>query len=1040
MTHSRTAGKLYLCFALLAAFASVASAQSTISGQVRDTSGAAMPGVKVEAASPALIEGSRSVTTDSDGRYAIVDVRPGTYTVTFTQPGFAVFKRQVEVPANVTVPVDGEMQVGSTEQTVEVQAQVATVDVENVGHPEVLTRADMDSVPTARNMQSIGSYVPGVHLNLPDVAGSQQTEQTYMQAHGNPSWRDTYLLDGMRVNTTQGDGMIQIYVDNALVQESSYQTSSVTGEVQGGGVYTNLVPKDGGNSLHGALFLGYVPAEFVGNNITSALVARGVTGQSAVTRLEDFDGSLGGPIIKDKLWFLMSGRKQLSWLQAAGSFYLNGQPGVEQTFIWSGATRLTYQINSKNKVSAMWTRDFKTKVADVVTGAGGYSDVNPNVASLQRYPVMYYIMQARWTSTPTPRLVVQAGLSYTKLDYDITYHQNVQQVPFTPAWLADAAELDFAKLTRQVAGSVNTYAKYQRMVYAGSGAYVTGSHQIKFGFTDDRGPVYVTNIANGDAYYNYSNGVPLSITAYNTPTYAKPFLNADLGIYATDTWHIKRLAINAGLRWEYYSGQINPQSAPAGRFVGARSFGLIDCNTVPGMGCFKDWTPRLGAIYDLFGNHKTAIKAGVGKYDTPITGSILNNFNPMTLFSETIQWVNAPTTACQTTTSGGVGAAYAGSTPGCIPAGIGFGDQNIGPNPNPRFGQINNINLDPNFHREYQYQYSLGVQQEVMHGVTVNFGWNRTSDYQQILVLNSAVPFSAWTPYQITNPLNGTPITVYNLQPAYFGLIPQLHQTNAPQSLRRNTYTGFETSAVARLRHGIFIVGGWTIEKQTDRACDMSTSPLGNALNDPNTLRFCDQTGNLNQSLGAITGIPFRNEFKLQTNVPVKWGFEVNASLYSDPVYSTNFGTSFSGNGLSLAGVSPLALYGGDVGGFKMVNWPITPTTRYPMNCVCSNPGGLVDPGLTQGAETVMLIPPGSRLTPRLSQFDLGFRKIFHIREKYNLMGEAQIFNLFNASTVLTESYTLGGSITPYVQGGPGGVPSVILNPRMLRLNLQFKF
>src|SRR5579872_688474 len=260
--------------AILVLFATFASAQSTISGQAKDSSGAVMAGVTVEASSPALIERSRTATTNGEGRYAIVDVRPGTYTVTFTMQGFSQIKQQVEVPSNVTVPVDAVMQVGAVGQTVEVQAQVATVDVENVAHPEVLSRTDMDSLPTARNMQSIGSYVPGVHLNAPDVGGYQQIEQTYMSAHGQPATRDTYLLDGMRVNTMQLDGLIQIYVDNGLLTESTYQTSNVTAEVQGGGVYTNLVPKDGGNEYHGALYLGYTPSQFVGNNVNQSLISR----------------------------------------------------------------------------------------------------------------------------------------------------------------------------------------------------------------------------------------------------------------------------------------------------------------------------------------------------------------------------------------------------------------------------------------------------------------------------------------------------------------------------------------------------------------------------------------------------------------------------------------------------------------------------------------------------------------------------------------------------------------------------------------------
>jgi hypothetical protein len=959
-----------------------------------------------------------------------VDIRPGTYTVTFTKPGFSLVKEQIEVPANVTVPVDATMLVGSVGQTVEVQAQVATVDIENVAHPEVLTRADMDSLPTARNMQSIGSYVPGIHLNQPDVGGSQQIEQTYMSTHGNPAGRDIYLLDGMRVNTMQNDGLIQIYVDNGLIQESTYQTSNATAEVGGGGVYTNLIPKDGGNEFHGQLFLGYVPSQFVGTNVTSALTARGLTGQSAVNRIEDFNGSLGGPIIKDKLWFLVGGRKQLSFVQSAGSFYPDGSPGIEKSYIYTGDIRLTYQINAKNKVSAMWIRDWKTKENDVVTGAGGYSDVNPAISSLERMPKMYYIFQTRWTGTLTPRLILQSGLSFTKLDYNILYHAGVAKTPFTADWYANATELDLTRLTRSIAGSVNTYAKYERWVYAASGAYVTGSHQIKFGLTDDWGINYLNNIANGDAYYQYSNGVPLQIIAYNTPTYQKFRVKSDLAIYGVDTWHFKRLAITAGLRWEYLNNYIEKQTAPAGRFVGARDFPQVDCGAVQGLSCFKNWSPRIGLVYDVFGNHKTAIKAGVGKYNTPVVTSNLNAFNPMYTATQAISWLNRPTTACETPSPG--------INPGCIPSGSGFGDGDVGPNPNPRFGLLNNITQDPHFKREYQWQYNVGIQQEVMRGVTLNFNWNRTSDYEQPLVINYAVPSSAWTPTQIANPLDGTPITVYNLQPAYFGLTPVLYQTNAPQSLRHNTYTGFETSSTARLPHGAFIFAGWTIEKQTDTACDINTNSTGTALNDPNSLRFCDWSGGLQQALGKISGVPFRSEFKLQTNVPIKWGFEVNASIYSDPVFSGNFATPIASS--TTGPPLPLTAYAGQNQGFKTVNWTISPTTKYPADCNCPNPGGLVDPDLKQGSETIQLIAPGSRLTPQLTQFDIGARRIFRIHEKYTIIPEMQLFNVINASTVLTETQTLGGTVKPFVAGGPGGTPSVILNPRMLRLNLQFKF
>lgn len=279
----------------LALLSSFASAQGTIAGIAKDSSGAVMAGVSVEAFSEALIEKSRAVKTDGEGRYAVVDVRPGSYTVTFTIQGFTLVKEQADVVANITVTVDAILNPSSTDETVNVESVIAGADIQDVAPPEVFSRSDMDAIPSARNMQSIASLVPGVHLNTPDVGGSMQTQQTYITAHGNQSWHDTYLLDGLLINSTQFDGQVQTYVDNEIIQEATYQTSNITAEVEGGGVYVNLVPKDGGNQYHLDAFLGNVPTAFVGSNVTSAETARGLIGESRVNQIQDFDGSLGGP-------------------------------------------------------------------------------------------------------------------------------------------------------------------------------------------------------------------------------------------------------------------------------------------------------------------------------------------------------------------------------------------------------------------------------------------------------------------------------------------------------------------------------------------------------------------------------------------------------------------------------------------------------------------------------------------------------------------------------------------------------------------------
>ena len=1038
--------------AALAFLPSVASAQSSIVGQAKDSSGAVMVGVSVQAASEALIEKQRTVTTDGQGRYAVVDVRPGTYTITFSMQGFATVKQSVEVPANTTVTIDGALKPGSVGETVNVEAAVATVDTQDVAHPNVLTRETMDEVPNARNLQSVGSLTPGAHLNTPDPGGLQQVQQTYLTAHGNQTNSTTVLVDGMLVNTTQSDGTIQTYIDNGIIQESTYQTSNVTAEIEGGGVYVNLVPKDGSNTFHADFFYGIIPSAFVGTNATALQIQEGLVGQEKVSEIEDANGSLAGPLIKDKLWFLIVGRKQVANLQSAGSFYSNGQPGIENDHIWTGTGRLTYQMNTKNKFAAMWMRDWKTVGDDIVTGAGGYNDANPTFSSNHRLPVMYYIMQGRWTGTLTPKLILQAGISDDKLDYYVTNQPGVYVGDLTPQGIAAADELDTSLLTRSVAGAVQSYYHFDRYAYNVAGQYVTGSHQVKFGYMDSYGPAYANNLANGDAIYNYANGVPVSISAYDTPTYAQPYLDHDLGLYASDTWNFKRLSVTGGIRWEYLENHVNPQNAPAGRFEPARSFSRIDCSTNQGLSCFKDWTPRLGLVYDVFGNHKTAIKAGIGKYDVPIVSSNLANFNPMFETSQTVSWTTPPTTSCQL--GGNPGYQLVTGTPGCFPTGNTYGTGNVGANPNPAFGQLVPHSLDPNNHREYNMQYSAGIQQEIYRGVTFNANWNRRVEYQEEYVVNEAVPFSAWTTTTITNPLDGTPITVFNLNPASNGLTALYHQTNAPKSLASNVYNGFEFSASGRLPHKISFTAGWSLDNEWDRSCSMNASSSG--LNDPNSLRFCDMSGasgltgpnGVNvQSLGALTGVPYRNEFKFNGTVPIKWGVEASFAIFDAPVNS-NFAFNNSANVTNTA----YNAFTADVQGFKGLNWTVSKTTKYPTDCNCATPGQLVDPGMTQASEAIMLIAPGTQLTPRINQDDLTLRRVFHIKEKYSLSAEFTMFNMFNQSIPLTQSESLGSQAKLFMTSsecsavgnptncGIGGQPSLTTNPRMFRISTQFKF
>lgn len=236
----------------------VAQGQSGIAGVVKDATGAVLPGVTVEASSDVLIEKTRTVLTDDAGVYRIVDLRPGTYAVIFTLEGFNSFKRDdLELPANFTATVNAEMRVGSIEESVTVSGQSPVVDLQSAATQQVLPRSVLDAIPTGRSIWATGQLVPGVTLSAPDVGGSRGMQQVYMAVHGSDTRDNTQLVDGLRMNSFDGDGNVQAYYNDLMFEEINYQTSAITAESAGAGVRYNMIPKDGGNTFKGTLLFNY---------------------------------------------------------------------------------------------------------------------------------------------------------------------------------------------------------------------------------------------------------------------------------------------------------------------------------------------------------------------------------------------------------------------------------------------------------------------------------------------------------------------------------------------------------------------------------------------------------------------------------------------------------------------------------------------------------------------------------------------------------------------------------------------------------------
>ena len=278
---------VYPVLFLLPALAWAQAESGNIAGAVRDTSGAVMPGVTVEAASPALIEKVRVVTTDGQGLYRIVDLRPGRYTVTFTLPGFSTFKREgIELTTGFTANVNAELKVGSLEETITVTGEAPVVDMQNVQQQTTLSREILDAIPTSRRPAQFITLIVGADggsnaSTLHDVGGVG-SDRAFFGVHGQRADDMTYNFGGMDSRVFSGGG----FQYNAhTFEEIVVETAAGSAEATTGGVQINIIPKDGGNIFSGSMSTEITGPKLQCDNLNDRLRARGLTSAGAVRRV-----------------------------------------------------------------------------------------------------------------------------------------------------------------------------------------------------------------------------------------------------------------------------------------------------------------------------------------------------------------------------------------------------------------------------------------------------------------------------------------------------------------------------------------------------------------------------------------------------------------------------------------------------------------------------------------------------------------------------------------------------------------------------------
>ena len=933
-------------------FASIASAQTgTVAGSVTDSTGGVLPGVTVEAASPVLIEGIRTVVTDGEGLYSIVNLRGGLYNVTFTLPGFSTFVREeIVVAAGVTTNVSAELTVGSVEETITVTGASPLVDVQSATQHEELTRDILDDLPTGRHWGNYIVLIPGVSTNRHDVGGSSEMSAANpsMGIHGSTAAEMPLIFDGMRYANIYGVGGASsgpYMVNNGIIDEISVNTSGGGADQEVGGVVANIIPKQGGNDFSAFTFYNLNTDELQANNLDDDLRARGARTASVILKTLDFNVGAGGPLKRDRLWFYASFRRYgiddapTGALLDTDPFDHLFTPGTESSIngnrIKNGNLRLTWQAHQEHKLTF-----YADDMHRFINASGLNSRVDRAATRYFDDPVDR-INQSTWTWAVSNSLLIEVGETYKPDSWQFKRHAE-NRLDLPPI-------IDNGLGTRY--RSTRTTIRQDSRQYNGKASvtWVTGSHNLKVGTSWFHGKrtAFTNHGVIHDQNLIFVNEVPFRVRQFNSPATSSEDLDANIGIYAQEQWTLDQLTVNVGVRFDYINMGIPEQIEPDRRFVGARTFAAI-----PDIVSWKDLSPRLGVSYDLRGDGRTAIKWNMSRFIEAQAANFIQAINPTrarAVAQTDRDWNDS------------VGPGAGNYLPDCdLVSPLANGE--CGAQLNPSFGAAGSppIRYDPEAvngwgTRGYNWETMTGIQHQLSDEVSVEasyhrrwFGNFRANDY------TLATP-SDYTNYSVSAPVDA------RLPGGGGALITDLYDINstalrADTTIRRQqdfgdaqtqVFDGVDTAVNFRFEGGATLQGGSSTGRVKTNACFV--------VDDPQALRHCEVTP------------PFQTQVKFAGVYPLPWG-----DVMTSATYQTLVGTEI------------------------LANWTI-PASTIPSEL-----------GARPKNPSIPLVSPGTLYGDRLHQVDFRISKIFRFLDQGRVQGMVDIYNMFNTNPVLRQNNTFG--------------------------------
>lgn len=932
--------------AVLPARARAQTASGIIAGAVRDSTGAVLPGVTVEAASPALIEKLRAVSTDSQGNYRIEALRPGTYTVTFTLSGFRTFKREaLELNTGVTATSNAVMELGSLEETVTVSGASSIVDVQNVRQQAVFTKEVQEALPLGRQVAQWVAVMPQAVLsaNNQDVGGVQ-SKATFIGVHGVSGAGGSMGMFHDGINFMSSGTSHGYMVNSAAIQESVLETGGFAAENIHGTVQLNLIPRDGGNSFSLTSSGSYMPSQ--GSNLTDELKARGAIKGGALRYNRTANVGAGGPILRDRLWFYVAGQRSGSSVTSPGVYFNSDvkawvyQPDrsresftvqIEQ----DRQLRFTWAVTEKNKINVNWVGSVNCQCQF------GAQATSPEASNLIDQHSPLYL--ATWTYPRTSRLLFEAGggLLHHLSDKTPQYHLGVTKDAISV--LDQATGISYRSSATAFGltsawGPDRLYQDNERF----SMSYITGSHSLKLGFQVLDGNYGDATEIPGDVVYRVNNGVANRVTVFASPS-DTIVRSLELGLYAQDQWTLRRFTLNLGARLDTFRGWVPEQTQAAGRWVPERHYDRID--NVPN---WKDVTGRFGAAYDLFGDGKTALKGSLGKYlgwANAMTHVLNRNPVYTQATSATRNWTDANRDWIAQ-------------------------DNELGPLSNVNFGKqvvstFYNTDLDGWGAREFNWQAGAQIQHELTRRMGLNVGYFRTWYGNFTATDNRAVTPADFSPFCIAAPKDarlpgggGQQICgLYDVSSAKFGQVDNLVRQASTFGTRTQVFNGVDATLNWRFGKGGNVTGGISTGRTILDSCAQ--------IVDSPDKRFCRDvqpwSAGTNLKFGVITPLP--------------WDIRL------------------SGTFQNLSGVPITAIY-------TASNAEVAPSLG-------RNLGSCLGAAVCTGTVAVPLLGPKELYEPRLTQVDVRLTRLVRIRRaRFQL--NADVFNLFNGSAVRTMTTAYG--------------------------------